>query len=113
MHELPVTESILQIIIEHGERAGAGRITQVHLVIGDMAGFVDDSIQFYFDILTPGTLAEGATLFFHRVPTRLRCWECGQEFSPQDRDWRCPQCGETGGAVIAGKEFYVDSIEVE
>ncbi|MGC8825544.1 MAG: hydrogenase maturation nickel metallochaperone HypA [Anaerolineae bacterium] len=113
MHELPVTEGILRIAIEHAEQAGAQCITDIHLVIGDLAGFVDDSIQFYFDILTPGTLAEGAKLHFHRVATRLRCWECGREFSPPERDWTCPQCGAMGGEVLAGKEFYVESIEIE
>jgi hydrogenase nickel incorporation protein HypA/HybF len=113
MHELPVTEGILRIAIEHAQKAGASRITDIHLVIGDLAGFVDDSIQFYFEVLTPGTLAEGAKLHFHRVATRLRCWECGHEFSPQERDWTCPQCGATGGEVLAGKEFYVESIEIE
>jgi Zn finger protein HypA/HybF involved in hydrogenase expression len=28
-------------------------------------------------------------------------------------DWRCPQCGSLGGDVIAGREFFLDSLEVE
>ena len=78
-----------------------------------MAGFVNDSIQFYVDLLTPDTLAEGVTLHFHRVPTRFQCWECSHEFEPDGGDWRCPNCGGTGGKVVAGKEFFVESIEVE
>jgi hydrogenase nickel incorporation protein HypA/HybF len=113
MHELPVTEDILRIVTEHGKKAGATRVTAVHLVIGQLAGFIDDSIQFYFDILSPGTLAEGAQLQFERVPTRLRCRDCGNEFPPAELDWRCPSCGSMGGDVISGKEFYVDSIEVD
>lgn len=113
MHELPVTEDILRIAVEHAEKAGATRITDIHLVIGDMAGFVNDSIQFYVDLLTPGTITEGVTLHFHRIPTRFQCWECSHEFEPDGEDWRCPNCGETGGKVIAGKEFFVESIEIE
>ena len=113
MHELAVTEEILRIATEYAREAKATRITAIHLVIGQMAGFVDDCIQFYFDLLTKGTLAEGARLHFHRIPTRLRCWGCGQEFVPEDMDWRCPQCQMAGGEVVAGKEFFVESIEIE
>jgi hydrogenase nickel incorporation protein HypA/HybF len=113
VHELPVTESILRIASEHAEKAGASRIVAIHLRIGDMAGFINDSIQFYVDLLTPGTLAEGVTLHFHRIATRFQCWECEQEFDPEGRDWRCPHCGANGGKVIAGKEFFVESIEID
>ncbi len=109
MHELAVTEDILRIVAEH---AGGQQITDIYLVIGDMSSFVDDSIQFYFDQLAPGTMAEGATLHFKRIPIRFRCRACAHEFKPVGLDWRCPNCGALGGEVIAGKEFYVESIEV-
>jgi hydrogenase nickel incorporation protein HypA/HybF len=113
MHELAITEDILRVVLEHAERADAQRIIVISLVIGDLSSVVDDSVQFYFDFLSPGTLAEGAQLRFHRVAARFRCRECGQEFTPHDMDWRCPHCQALGGEVIAGREFYVDSIEVE
>ncbi|MBN1874911.1 MAG: hydrogenase maturation nickel metallochaperone HypA [Anaerolineae bacterium] len=113
MHEMAVTEDILRIVTEHAERAGKAHITDIHLVIGDLASFVDDSIQFYFDMLSPGTLAEAATLHFHRIRTRFRCRKCGCEFEPEGYNWLCPQCHALGGDVIAGKEFYVESIEVK
>ena len=113
MHELTVTQDILRIALEHAERADARRITDIHLVIGGLSSIVDDSIQFYFDFLSPDTLAEGAKLHFLRVPARLRCRECGHEFEPQGMDWSCPQCQSLGGEVMAGKEFFLDSLEVE
>lgn len=113
MHELPVTEDILRIVTDHAQRAGATHIKTIYLVIGDLTSFIDESIQFYFDILAPGTLAAGARLNFRRIPTRFRCRECQHTFTPAGRDWHCPQCGALGGEVIAGKEFFVESIEVE
>ncbi len=105
MHELSVTEDILRIVTAHAQKAGAVHVTRINLVIGDLTSFIDDSIQFYFALLSPGTPAEGAEL-------RFRCRKCAQAFEPEDRDWTCPACGALGGDIIAGKEFYVESIEV-
>ncbi|MBN1642983.1 MAG: hydrogenase maturation nickel metallochaperone HypA [Anaerolineae bacterium] len=112
MHELAITEEILRIAVEHAGSAGAEHITDINLVIGDLSSVVDDSVQFYFDFVSPGTRAEGAMLHFRRVAATLRCYKCGREFTPQGRDWRCPACQALGGEVIAGREFYLESIEV-
>ena len=113
MHELPVTEQILKIVLEHAREAGAQRVLQVNLVVGNLTSFVDDSIQFYFDFLTRETEAENAVLQIARVPARVRCHQCGEEFAPRGVDWLCPQCGALGGEVLAGREMYIESIEVE
>ena len=113
MHELAITQSILNIVTEHARRAGAQRVLRIHLVVGDLTGFIDDSIQFYMDLLSPGTVAEGAELVIQRVPARVRCRTCGAEFEPRDFQWLCPSCDAVGGEVVAGQEFRVESIEVE
>jgi hydrogenase nickel incorporation protein HypA/HybF len=112
MHELAITEEILRITLENAESADASRVTDINLVIGDLSSVVDDSVQFYFDFVSPGTPAEGAKLHFRRVAVSLRCHNCAREFTPQGRDWRCPDCDAMGGDVIAGREFYLESIEV-
>jgi len=113
MHELAVTQSILNIALQEAEKAQATRITDIRLVMGSFCGIVDDSVRFYFDFISQDTLAEGASLSFRRVATRFRCRACGAEFSPEDQDWTCPSCGAVGGEVVAGREFYIEGIEVE
>lgn len=113
MHELSITRNVLDIVIEHAKRAKAKRVSAINLVVGDLTGFVDDSIQFYFDMLSPDTLAEGARLVIQRIPAKVRCRACGEEFTPQDFNWACPKCFAIGGDIICGREFMVESIEVE
>lgn len=113
MHELSVTEQIIRVAVEHAEKAGAARVLAINLVVGDLSSIVDDSVQFYFDFLSRDTIAEGARLRFTRIPPRLRCRQCAGEFPMRDMDWTCPHCGAAGGDVVAGKEFYLDTIEVE
>jgi len=112
MHELSVTEDIMRIVNDHAGRNDAKSVTDVYLVIGELSSFIDDSIQFYFNMLSPDTVADGATLHFDRIKTRFRCRNCGTEFEPEERDWTCPECQALGGDVIAGKEFFVESIKV-
>jgi hydrogenase nickel incorporation protein HypA/HybF len=112
MHELSVTESILEIALRHGGEAGAAAVTDLYLVIGELSSIVDDSVQFYWDIISAGTPAAGSRLHFRRVPGRLRCRTCGHTYSPR-QDLPCPACGGLEIDVLAGGEFYVEAIEVE
>ncbi len=113
MHELPITEGLLNLALKHANQAGAKRITQLNLVIGQLASVVDDSIQFYWDIISKDTIAEGARLEFRRVPAVLHCWNCEAEFSPNGRDYLCPQCGSGRVKVVAGDDFLLESIDVD
>jgi len=113
MHEMAITQSILDIVLRHAARAGADRILAINLVIGELTGFVDDSIQFYFDFLSRDTPAEGARLAFERIAPQARCRACGAQYPPPDsRLWTCPECGALGGDLVAGREFSVASIEI-
>lgn len=112
MHELSITQNILNLALQHAEAAGARRITAINLVIGELSSVVDDSVQFYWDFIGQGTMAEGATLHFERVRAILQCRDCGHEF-PRNADYTCPACGSLRIAVKSGDEFYMKSIEVE
>jgi hydrogenase nickel incorporation protein HypA/HybF len=114
MHELSVTQSILDIVLRHAEKAGARRVETINLVIGELTGFVDESIQFYWDFISKDTPAAGSVLRFERIPALARCHSCRAEYAPPDsRLWACPECGALGGDVVAGREFSVTSIEIE
>lgn len=111
MHELAVTESILEIALRHGKLANAARITDLFLVIGQLSSIVDDSVQFYWPIISADTVAEGAQLHFRRIPAEMRCRDCDCHYSPND-SLTCPQCLGSRARVVKGDEFYLESIEV-
>ncbi len=113
MHELPVTESILEISLRHANQAKAKRITNLYLVIGQLASIVDDSVQFYWDIVSKDTLAEGAVLHFKRLPATLACMECDQHYQPGEEGFSCPNCKSDHVKVISGDEFYMEAIDIE
>jgi hydrogenase nickel incorporation protein HypA/HybF len=113
MHELAITESMLNLVLEQAEKIGAKEIGKINLVIGEMSGVVDECVQFYFDFLSKGTIAEGAQLSFKMVPPTARCRHCDRVFELKEFDWTCPNCGGNNMEIVAGNELFVESMEVE
>jgi hydrogenase nickel incorporation protein HypA/HybF len=113
MHELAITQSMFEIVLQQAEQAQAKKVTKINLVIGAMTGVVSDSVQFYLDFMTKDTIVEGAAVSFTIVPAHARCRNCNQLFNLEDFNWTCPHCQGNIIDVIAGKELFVESIEVE
>jgi len=113
MHELAVTQGILDLVLDATRREGGGRVTAIDLVVGELASIVDDSVQFYWDIIAEGTPAAGARLRFRRVPMQFECRACQALFEPRDEDFRCPHCGSGAVRVAAGDELRVESFDLE
>ena len=113
MHELSVTQGLISVALETAEQNGSRPITAINLVIGELSSIVDDSVQFYFDHLSQNTLAAGAKLNFRREPATAQCWACGCHFNTSAPLLPgCPQCGSGRLQVTGGREFYMESIEV-
>jgi hydrogenase nickel incorporation protein HypA/HybF len=113
MHECSVTESIIKISVEKAKEAKAIRINNISLVIGELTGFMVDSIQFYFDHLSKGTIAEGAKIDIRQVKSRLKCSKCSETFERKRFDFSCPMCGGDGMPTDIGNECYIENLEID
>jgi hydrogenase nickel incorporation protein HypA/HybF len=113
MHEMAITRSMLDLVLEEATKAGNSKVTMINIVLGEMSGVVDRCVQFYFDFMSRDTPAEGAELNFRKVPNQACCRECGNIFSPRDIFWSCDKCGSMKIEMTAGNELYIESIEVE
>ena len=113
MHEFGITENIITIALDKASEAQASKITQINLVMGELSGFVQDCIQFYFDSLSKDTIAQEAVVHFESVPAQLRCQNCSTIFHPQDALWSCPGCQGQSVEILKGRELYIESMEVE
>jgi hydrogenase nickel incorporation protein HypA/HybF len=113
MHELSVSENILEIALRHARPVQAKKISDVYLVIGQLSSIIDDSVQFYWDFISKDTPAEGARLHFKRIQAEFHCLDCDQAFMLSSSDLGCPNCSSSNVKITAGEEFYLEAIEVE
>lgn len=113
MHEFSLMTSVLDAVEISAKEHKAQKVVEVRLVIGEMAEVLDDAMDFAFEALTPGTIVEGARLIMTKVVPKSRCIACGREFEHDRFHFACPACDSLATELLAGKELYIESIEIE
>ena len=113
MHELVIVEGIMKAAIPDAEKHGAKKILAIRLKIGELSGVVPSCIQEYFSLISKGTMAEAAKIEIEKIPITIRCNECGYEGEIGRMRIRCPKCESSQIRILSGKEYFVDSLEVE
>ena len=114
MHELSVTESILQTVLESAEKHNVSRVVKIHLEVGELNDLKPEWIQQYFDTLSKSTLAENAEIVVHSKPSEFTCYDCGEIFSldlKKANTVRCAKCGGNNCSLSGGSEFYIRDME--
>jgi len=113
MHELSIMSYMLDTVEQQAQQSGARKVLAINLVIGERASFMDDSLLFYFDMLTPGRLSAGAKLNIRRTPMRFHCAICDNDYAPAIGSFRCPDCDTVGQVTSDGSELLIESMEIE
>ena len=113
MHELGIMTGVLDSVTKAAQEAGALRVLQIDLMVGEMTEAIEEALYFAFEAISEGTLCEGAKLLVHTVPAKSICLECGNEFEHDRFHMTCPVCKSYATQLIAGRELHIDSIEVD
>jgi hydrogenase nickel incorporation protein HypA/HybF len=94
VHELGITQGIIDRARDTAVANGARKVTGLYLVMTPAADFTQDSIEMYFEMLTgEDDFFKGATLHFDHRPVAATCLNCSDEFSTDAPQPVCPQCG--------------------
>lgn len=113
MHELSLTQNLIEIAEEHARREGAKTITCINVEIGALSGVIPEAVEFAFDACTRGTLADGAVLEILMVPALGRCQECQSETEMENLTDGCAECGSFVLDIISGQEMALIELEIE
>jgi hydrogenase nickel incorporation protein HypA/HybF len=122
MHEASITQAMLDLALEYAQ---GYHITDIYLRVGRMSLVVPECVEFYFEYLSKGTLAEGARLHFETVPLEMTCADCGRQADLSEWADDLPraimvqalaqgcECGSRNLRVTGGTGFDMVSLEVE
>jgi hydrogenase nickel incorporation protein HypA/HybF len=113
MHELSIANSVLDAVRAEVQRRPGARLLRVGLRVGELAGVDPEALSFSFQVLVQGTEFEPATLEIESRPRRHRCTECNAEFTIEDYDTACPDCGASRTQCIGGDELELAYLELE
>lgn len=94
MHELGITQGIIDRAREAAQAKGARHVTDLFVTMTPAADFSQDSIEMYFEMLTDDDeFFAGAKLHFDHKPIAATCLSCSDEFVTDAPQPVCPQCG--------------------
>ena len=112
MHELSLTQSLIDIVEDYARREGFNRVNVLKLSFGRLACIDPGTLAFVFDIQSRGTKAEGARLEFDIRPAVLYCITCKQESLSESFQTICPLCGG-GEVILAGGTEELKLLEMD
>ena len=113
MHELGLTQNLIEIALEHAEREGARTISSLVLEIGTLSGVIPEAVEFAFEACSQGTIAAGATLEIRHVPGIGHCPECGEQTQLESLTDCCSHCGGYGLEILQGQEMALIEMEID
>ncbi len=103
---------ILSITLKRAAIAQATSVKRINLLIGD-ARADTAGLQFWFDLLSNGSLAEGAQIRFHHLHPVNTCSYCSFDFDPLEYLAKYPAPQKGHAIQLARDNIFVYSVEVE
>ena len=113
MHELSLAQSIIDLVEE--QRAGErfARVRTIRVSIGQLSNVDPRALEFGFEVVARGTVAEGASLAIDRPPGRAYCTDCSATVEIATRTDACPTCAGHRWVAVGGEELRVIDLEVD
>lgn len=112
MHEMSLCEGIRQVIEDQARSHVIKAVKCVRVEIGRFAGVEKPALEFAFDVVMRGSVAEGARLEMLDLPGRAMCYDCVKEVEIAERLDPCPDCGGGKLMPIGGDEMRIKDLEV-
>lgn len=113
MHELGITQSIVEIAERTAREQQAANVLTVTVEVGSLSGVVPEALEFCFEACSQGTLLQGAALIIERVQAMARCRGCGSEYPLHDLLACCPDCQSAASDLLSGEELRIKEMEID
>ena len=113
MHELSLAKGMVDQVLLAAASENASRVARIEVVIGPYSGVERDAFEFAFPFAAEGTILQTAELILKESPATVTCHTCRMQTHPDIMNLACVHCGSTEIEITAGREFRIQSIEME
>jgi len=113
LHELGITQSIVEIAERTARQQQASKILSVTVELGSLSGVVPEALEFCYEACSHNTLLEGSQLLIERIAALARCRICHREYPLEDLLACCPACGSAAGDLLCGEELRIKEMEID
>ncbi len=113
MHELSLACSLIEEAEKVLDAENAARAICVTIGIGKLSGIELDAFEFAFPMAAEGTRLEKAELVINDLPITVRCRKCEKESNPDFPRCVCTFCESDDIELLGGREFNIQSMEIE
>ena len=84
-------------------------VRSVTIALGELHPFNEEQLRAQW-----GASRLAATpLHVHVIRAEQQCMVCFGKYHPAQKETSCPICGSVGAKILAGEEFYLESVEEE
>lgn len=113
MHEMTLALNLVDLATETAREAQAKKITHIELEMGTLSGVMKEALVTCFEVAKQNTLAQDCQLEIVEISGRGECPVCHFQGEVDSFANRCPQCGNWGLNILAGKTLRITTITVD
>lgn len=113
MRELEVCQALIDQIEEMSETRRGGRVRSVLLSLGQTSPVEPHLLRHAYQLVSCGTVMEGADLVIEWQPQRIRCPQCATEADAKPERLACPDCGHWPTELLSSAEDMVIKLLME
>jgi hydrogenase nickel incorporation protein HypA/HybF len=112
MHEVGIAQNLLESAEISARKSGGTQIHCLRLRVGAMSGVVPEALQFAFEVVRQGTMANEAILEIEAIPAVCWCEPCQKEFTIDEVGYVCPLCNAQSLKLRRGRELELVSLDI-
>lgn len=113
MHELSLAQALVDELERIKVKENAVDVLSVTVTVGALSGVDCESLKSVFPLVTEGTGLARTALVIRETPAVVRCEECGRDTVPELAFFRCGACGSSRVRITGGREFLIQSVQVQ
>jgi len=110
LHELSITQEILEIVTKAVPAGQLGLVREIRLKIGEEGHLLPESLLFCFEALKADFGMPESKMELIRVPVTAECKSCGAVSPIVNQTYQCGSCKGTSLKVLTGNELQVTEI---